>query len=113
MKNGITVIILTLIMAANVMAFSQVENALAGADTYFTARILIEGLTQKSQEDKGYWRNALEPSVISAIAIAAPVGIMVGATKETDDWFYGIALSFGVDMAIHTIYYIAVKSKNN
>lgn len=113
MKKGIAIIILMLITVANVTALSQPEYALAGADTYFTARILLEGLTQESQKDKGYWRNALEPSLVSAVAIAAPVGIMLGATKDTDDWFYGVALSFGVDMAVHTIYYIAIKSKSN
>lgn len=106
------VIALVLIMAVNVGAISQPENALAGADTYFVARILLEELARENQENKGYWRMALEPSLVSAVAVAAPIGIMVGATEETDDWFYGVAISFGFDMVVHTIYYFAVKSKN-
>lgn len=105
MKRGIAITLLTLITMANVAAISQVEYAAAGADTYFVARILLE---EVEQEDKSYWRRTLEPSLVSAIAIAAPVGIIVGATEETDDWFYGVAFSLGFDIAIHTIYYFIV-----
>jgi len=113
-------IILLLATATVCAAAPDVKNVAVGAGSYGLARGAIALAIEPKWEGENYWVKAVSAGFASFV-FASYVGIVAENFQHGDTFaesrndaearMYGAALSFGVDMAAHAVWYIVKSGK--